>query len=490
MTNSIKPTLLDRAIGYISPKWEAKRLAYREASASYRGTVPYRNGNWSGSSSNSVMIPNRNQQSSARDRARNLDRNSVLASSLLDRAVENVVGLHIAIEPTTDSDDFNEQAEVEWTRFKRDCDVTGRFSFDELTRIILRSKWRDGDVGVVLVDANGLPKLQIIEGDYIDSPPAKYLGGGRAINGIEIDISGRPVKYWIKSVDEKYQSNYTPVNSRDFIFLTNTLSASQYRGMTKFQQAFEWFNHIEGYAEGTVQASRAATLFSLLIKKNNPGGIVRNLPTMTNRAGEDQKYTTIEGGTVKYLGTDEDVVQVDPRHPTQSFPDAIQAFCRFIGLQFGLPIEQVLLDFSRANYTVSRAIKIQVQRTAEIEQQNAADQFVSRVYRWVISKAINEGRITARVPENYWKHEWISHPLQMVDEEKELAAAEKAITLGLDCRTYRARSIGYKFGDLIEQNQKDREAMEAAGLPLIEDKNAVPTGPAAVQQTKQATTNE
>lgn len=485
---SEKATLnrLDKLIEWVAPVWAAKRIAARDFNASYRGTAPTRSsGSWSESQSmTGIRVPTKVQQRGARNRSRSLDRNNVLASSILDRAIENIIGTGIQVQPTTGVKDFDRQALDAWSRFKDSCDVTKRFHYDYMQRLMLRSCFRDGDVGAIMVDNNGQPQKQLIEGDYLESPPSKYIGG-IAVDGVELDASGAPLKFWIRTVDQDWKTTFTSIPERDFQFLACLDRFQEYRGMPLFTQAFDWFDNIEGYAEGTVITARAGTLFSLLIKKNGSNGAVSKLPSMTNSAGNSQRYKSIEGGTIKYLEPDEDVVQVDPKHPTQSFPESIASFCRFVGLKFGLPIEEVLLDYSRANYTVSRAIKMKIQRVAEIHQQNFASNIVSRDYRWVISKAIKTGLITARPPQNYWQHDIIPDPIPLVDPLKDLQASQLGIEMCVNSRTSVARENGKDFLKIIEQNKLDRESMNAAGVPIND--STTPQQAQQQQQTQQDT---
>jgi lambda family phage portal protein len=477
-----KPPLLDRFIGYVSPRLAAERMAYREITASYKGGVPTRlSGSVPSSTSRTnTRLPTQVNQRQASDRARNLDRNNVLASAILDRATENVIGTGIQIEPQTDSEDFNKRAAEVWDDWKQRCDLTGRMHYDEMQRSVFRTAMRDGDVGCALINAGGFPRKQIIMGDYLESPPGRYDGGLR-VDGVEFDPVGMPVRYWIKTVDEKFKTTYTSIAARDFEFMAHTSDVMQVRGMTRFQQAFDLFDMIMGYLDATVVSARAVAFFSLLIKKHQSPSIFKNLPNTANAAGNNQKKINLEPGSVQYLAPDEDVVQVKPEQPISGFPEAIATFCRFVGLQFGLPIEEVLLDYSRANYTVSRAIKMKIQRVSDVLQQDFAAKFVSRDYQWVISNAINAGEFDGIViPDKAWRHEWIPQPLPLVDPNKEIQAAREAIALGVETRTNVALGMGYRFKSLCEQNKRDRALMDENDLPIVDGTGNAPAPPPKV----------
>lgn len=467
-------SLIDRVVSLVSPQRAAQRYLLRrnvsefereQANLSYRGALTTRMGTPFGASTsiNGVRQPTAQDQRSMRDRARNLERNNPLAAGVLDRAVENVIGTGIRVEPRTDNPDFNEQAKKLWHEFTKSCDVRKMRSFEQIQALLVRSELRDGDVGCALVEINGEPKLQPIEGDYIESPPGKY-SGGMTVDGVELNPAGAPSAFYIKTLNEKQATTYTRLAERDFVFLSDPAQFSMVRGVTRFAQSFWLFDHIDGYLEGTVTAARAASYFSLLIKKNNAAKAFGSLGTTTNGQGNSQSTLHLEPGSIQYLQPDEDVVQVSPQQPTQQFPDAIAAFARFVGLPFGLTIEQLLLDFSRTNYSSARAARLQAQQTAEMYQCRFAHKFVSRVYQWFIAKMIKRGVITGEIPEDAWKHEWIPQGRPWVDPTKEIAAARDAVLLGIEARSNLALERGYDFGHLCEQNEEDTKLMIEHGL--------------------------
>jgi capsid protein len=110
------PTLLDRLIGYVSPRWAAERAYFRAAgfATSYRGSASTRLDNsWSSLVPQGVRTRERIQREDFRQmraRARQLERDNVLAAAMLDRATENVVGTGLRARPMSSSPEFNEAA--------------------------------------------------------------------------------------------------------------------------------------------------------------------------------------------------------------------------------------------------------------------------------------------------------------------------------------------------------------------------------------------
>lgn len=459
-------TILDRAIGYISPAMSLRRELARAALASYRGTVPTRLGRTAekSESQTGVKLPRREDQRSARDRARSMERKNPIAGGALERCAENVIGTGIQIEPQTDSPEFNTEAADWWESWKKTSDVRGKCHFDARQFMVFKTMMRDGDIGDLMIDDGFDGKLQAIEGDYIESPIGKY-NGGMMVDGVEMDAAGRPARYWIKSIDPlTYKPTFTAVDAKDFVFLARTFGLNDVRGMTAFITSFDMFDMILGYFEDTVTMSRLATWYTIFIQKTNPQPVIEQLRTSTNGAGESQRVLNGEPGQIMIGKPGEEPKLLNPGMPNQSFPEALAAFVRPVGLAFGLPLEQLLFDWSRANYTVSRAIKMQIQRTADRLQQEFANLYVSRIYQWALSKAVKNGRFKSIVPDRFWAHEWIPQPLPLVDPVKEIAAAAAAVELGVDARSYIARGMGYRFTELCKTNRDDEALMRLYGL--------------------------
>jgi lambda family phage portal protein len=434
------------------------------------------------------------EQRAMRDRARNLDRNNSLASAVLDRAVENVVGTGIAIRPSTDSEEFNKEAGEKWQEWQQKCDLRRMHDFASIQQMTYRALKRDGDVGCILAveqtPEGEVPKLQPMEGEYIETPAGKY--GPAMIDGVELNSAGAPVRFWLRqfNAEKPYDIQHRALLPRDFVYLSNPDRFSVVRGPSQFAQSFELFDQISGYLEGTVMSAKIASYLALVIKKTNATNVLAGFSTHTNTAGQTVRKKLLEPAQTLYLEPGEDAQSFAPNQPTQNFPDAIAAFSRFVGLKFGLTIEQVLLDFSRTNYSSSRAARLQAQQTADMEQFRFAYQFVSRIYQWWLSRTAIVGGFMSKPPEEFWKHEWIPQAKPWVDPSKEIDFAERAVALGVDTRTYIAKGLGYEFNKLCEQNERDRELMEKHKLPIDAgqptEPKAAPTEPKPDEPQEQA----
>jgi lambda family phage portal protein len=432
---------------------------------------------------------------SLRDRSRNLERNNLLACGVLDRVVENVVGTTFRIEPKTLSREFNTAARAWWKGWANTtaCDVRGRLTFGAILRMAYRAKKRDGDVGIVLAetgDEDGgdfppRPRLQVIEPERICSPRRNEYAipkGNQIVDGVEMNAYGRAIAYWVDGGG--YLAKPARVDARDFVFMAHTTRYGDTRGEPGFTGGFGLFGQIMGYLEASVIAARVGASQAMIAKRRDPNaarnalGTMQVMPPNPNVQATAEKWMDIQPGMLHFLNIDEDLVPFNPAHPQQQLPDAIATFARFVGVKFGLTIEQVMLDFSRTTFSSGKMARIQAEATAEIEQEDLATNVVSRIYQWAISKAVKLGEIRVKPPADLWSHEWIPGRRPSPQPEKDIDVAERAVKLGVDARGYIAKSLyGYEFEEVCQQNKADREAMANAGLPIDDAKPAASSAP-------------
>ena len=147
-------------------------------------------------------------------------------------------------------------------------------------------------------------------------------------------------------------------------------------------------------------------------------------------------------------------VAFNPSQPQAQFPDAIRTFARFVGLKFGLTIERVLLDFSGANYSVSRSTSLQEQKTAEIEQDDIYHRLLAKLWRWSISKGVKSGRITVRPPKNMWRHEWMPQGRPLVEPSKDAPGTIALINANLESFKNYCAARGENWEQIAKDNSE------------------------------------
>ena len=174
------PNFLETIIGWISPEAAAKREAWRQVLQEQRsydaGNHGRLNANWR-AVNQSAEFTDRYDRDTVRARARDLERNSDIMNSVIGPFIRNVVGEGLILQAETQSATLNEEIEKLWKVWtkKRNCDVTGTQSLDQILRMAVRRKKVDGGIIFVKRYTSGgvLPfKLQMFEVDELDSAQA------------------------------------------------------------------------------------------------------------------------------------------------------------------------------------------------------------------------------------------------------------------------------------------------------------------------------
>jgi lambda family phage portal protein len=418
-----------------------------------------------------------------RSRSRSLEQTNWLAAAVMDRTLERVIGTKIVVEPRTESVAFNDEVR-RWLKtswYTRACDIRGIFTFSRICHLLYRAKMRDGDAGLLLTeDPQGNPKLQLIEAQRIKTPgnaddlQGIATRGNQIVDGIEMDPNGAHVAYWVATQATGKAPVWERVLERDFLFQFRTSRYTHVRGEPAFRGGYWLFDQIMGYFEAVTVAARIGASAAMIAKRKNPGTPeapnamgARSRGRAGATPGPGTSQVPIVPGMINVIGIDEDLVAFNPAQPTQSFPESIATFCRFIGIRFGLTLEDTLLDFSRTTYSSSKAARAAARAAADVEQEDFSVNVVTRVYQWALSKAVKNGTIKTPPPENFWDHEWLPPVWPSVEPLKDIQAAERGVALGVESRSNYAAMNGYDFAELCVQNGKDQATMVANGLSTV-----------------------
>jgi lambda family phage portal protein len=397
------------------------------------------------------------------DRARQLERNSVIAEGMLSRAVENVVGTGYGLQCQTKSESWNEAVEEKWEKWCRDgADVRGLNTFGELTALSYRSWLRDGDVGLIkLADGH----VQSVESDQIANPMGNIPSRDQ-IDGVNLDERGRPLSYLVvKDPDPQWASvrfgqEFATVPAKDFLFLARRNRLGQTRGLSAFANCSWLIDQIDGMIEATTVSARMAACVGLVITRQTRAS---GLSQTTDSAGNTRRGMTIEPGMIAEIGQGDSVTTVNPHQPNQNFADYIAVLGRLVALTFGLPLEVAFLDFSRTNYSSARAALLQAHLVWE-QHQEMMCRFTSDVFAWWLMREIKAGRISAR--RDALKHSWTTPAWAWIDPDKELKAALAAIDCGLDTYTNVAKTQRRNFKAMQHIRAQEDALKTELGLPL------------------------
>lgn len=283
---------LDNMIAAISPAAACRREAARrmlEEMRSYDAASGDRiNAGWR-VVNQSAELTDRPGRDVVRARARDLERNSDIAQSVLHAYRRNVVGRGYALRALTGDEALDTRLEKAWKRWTdaRNCDVTGEQSFHEILRMMVDRKRVDGGILILFRYTRGglVPfKLQCLEVDELDvSQSSPKHRGNKVVGGVEYNRYRQPVGYWFRQYDlEGYQA-MAPVfvDAKDVFFFKSKRRPSQLREMSDLAPTVTRIRDVNEFITAVSVKERLSAILAIFIKKLFPSGgnIGRNATT-------------------------------------------------------------------------------------------------------------------------------------------------------------------------------------------------------------------
>lgn len=482
---------LDAIIGWFDPEAAARREAWRMVLEEQRhydaGDYSRINSGWY-ATNQSAEYTDRYSRDTVRARARDLERNSDMMNSVIGPFVRNVVGKGLVLQAETGDTNLNEQIEALWKVWckKRNCDVTGTQSLNQILRMAVRRKKVDGGILFVKRYTTGgvLPfKLQMFEVDELDATQSNPKHkGNRVVGGIEYNPFNAPVGYWIRqySLDGITMVEPVYIKADDVIFYFSKRRPSQLREMSDMSQTITRIRDANEFMVAVSVKQRIEACLSVFIKRAIPtAGIGRQGVGAT---GPRQTYDgkTIAPGMIKEMNVGDEIQVVNPQGQATDAASYIKLQQRMIGAGQGISYEATARDMSESTYSSARQGLIEDSMTYAEEDELLAD-VLDEIYETFIISAVLAGKLT--IP-HFWerKDEYFSHtftkpPKDWIDPSKETMATKTAMQSGQKT-----------FKQIAAENGSDwRKQIDdiCEVLKYAKDKHGVDLGGVILGQTEQ-----
>ena len=305
----------------------------------------------------------KNDLAKLRMRARDLVENNDYAKHFIRLLKVNVVGAEgIRLQNKAKdnngrldkmANDLIEAAWKEWCK-KRNCTVSGRYTFREVLNQALETVARDGEFFLRKVrnfDNKYKFALQMIDPALVDEKLNVQLSNGNdIIMGIEIDSWGRPVAYHVKE-NEQYYSRTHRIPANEITHLFVPMAVNAVRSVTWFHTAAKRMHMIDGYEEAELVASRTAAA--------KMGFYTSNVESGAEYVGDDKTddgdlISEVSPGVFEVLPQGMDFKEFDPDHPTSQFGDFMKGVLRGVSAGLGISYSSLAQDLSDANYSSMR----------------------------------------------------------------------------------------------------------------------------------------
>ncbi len=444
-----------------------------------------------------------------RDRARDLDRNNGLARNIRITKRDSVVGERLNLSPRPNwralgkspewAADWSKQVRGVWQTWADTTavDAERRMTFGAMLGMVYDARFLSGSACVVpyWLDRSWTPfrtALKVVEADRL-STPGDRISDANLRDGIEFDINGAPIAYWLENghPDED-------VVNRDYRFPEwERIEAFYPWGRPRFLHIYE--SSRPGQSKGVAAASAVMAEFGLAgkyrltelqatIASSRIAGVLET-PLSDEQAAEmmgvDMKTVgeirrkwrgELTPGSILNIPPGTKFTGFNPGRPATAYAAFMENLSREISAAFGLPFELGTRNFSKTNYSSARAALNEAWRGFRVERARIAEQFCDPVYSMFLEDAIDLGMIEA---EGFYENrpawccaEWIGRSEIPIDPLKDANAKAKMLETGQMTLTRIYESEGRDMETELEtmhrERQLDRELAERFGnSPLL-----------------------
>jgi len=402
-----------------------------------------------------------------RELCRMHDRQSSLFSGILDRAVDNIFGANFDFIPNTGDTELNKKAKEHITaRMERErCDACGINDFTDMAKLTIRAIWNDGDD---LLTKRKDGSVLAFEADQIETPSGVSKDNKRIVLGVEMNEVNRHTAYWVRQRTTKGDYGMAAAGNSMRIPVQYAWMPAyrkrfgQTRGIPFFAAALSFYDRTNNYLDYESLAAELNSMMGLKITKQPteaaPAGSIDNPDT----ADTYDKLQKMVAGMIFELKPGEDVDMIAANRPGEQFEPYIVTCCRIIGVAVGFPLELMMLDFSKTNYSSARASLGEARRMFRGWQKFSEKQICMPWYRWQMSRAIAAGTLPARPELFKARCQWPAW--EYIDPKKEAEGNKLDISNFTKTPSECIRERVGEPDEVFEEIRTDKEKLEAIGL--------------------------
>jgi len=232
------------------------------------------------------------------------------------------------------------------------CDFDGRTDWWGLQADIARSLVIDGESFVQIITTADGPKLRLIPSELVDSTLTREIGGGaNIIQGVEFNVDGQRVAYWVLPVKptSQFATYEAPIRipENQILHVFKPLAPGQTRGISWLAPIILAAGDFDQLMDALLLGAKVAAMHS---------GFITNLNGTTADSYETDSdgMTGITPGGLHRLGFGEDIKFNSPGQ-TQELGAFIRLQLQQLAAGLGLPEHLLSGDLTGANYSSLRA---------------------------------------------------------------------------------------------------------------------------------------
>ncbi|MDC7218635.1 MAG: phage portal protein [Spirochaetales bacterium] len=442
----------------------------------------------------------------AREQARKVRRESLIAKGLLRRLTDNVINTGLTWEssplwdmiPDAPENDearqkFTTNAENYWKLYagSTEADIKGKFTFRQLQRQIFQMGEAEGEVFLILryiSDPNRISNVAIqkIENDQVATDyDTDYVSevnarGGWLDKGIEYDSTGREVAVWLRESlgDDPVRIPYFGNSGRRFVIHYSHNSFNMSHGLSSLCNMVYELAKLAEYDENELEATVANALWMGVIeadkdvKSRKSGANFRPAGVSPSPTHEEPAYTPgvdsvkIDGKALimNTLNPGWSFKGFQPTRPNQNYEKFVEAFETRICGYFGMPLSVYKQKF-QSSYSAARTEILFFWNSVMVYRDDMISGFLAPYHEAVFSEWVKAGVLkcpgfgTPIISKAWLYGSWTGISRPVVDPVKEANAVEKRLKLGhttgeREAKTHNGSDFAENINRLSFENPK------------------------------------
>ena len=406
-----------------------------------------------------------------RELCRKNDRETSLFSGILDRALDNIFGSNFDFVPKTGNEGLNNQVkDYIDARMKAEmCDASGVMDFIDIAKTAIRGVWTDGDL-LMVKKPNG--SMLTFEADQVASPTAgENTKGERIIQGVELNENNRPVGYWVKQRNTTNNYGGVDIHSKyKRVAAPNTIAPAyrkrfgQSRGVPYLASILGTYERFNNYLDFEQFAAEQNAMIGWKITRKSADSLLPGDIDNINGESQDifEKMQQMYQGMMLELEDGEDVSMFGADRPAVNFDKYVIICCRLIGVGVGYPLELMLLDYSKTNYSSGRMGMAEAKRMFRSWQRFAGTKICLPWYKWQIARGMASGELPANPDLFEVRLQWPAW--EMIDKKKEADGDNIAINNRSKSVSQCIRERGDVPKEVFEEIANEQKLMAELGI--------------------------
>ncbi|MCK9177064.1 MAG: phage portal protein [Clostridiales bacterium] len=379
--------------------------------------------------------------------SRDFFRNNLIYKGIIDRALDFIVGGGFELQAK------NREVDRLWDEWLDTAEVTGRYRGVKLARAIGREFFVTGEAIIKKVQED---RLQLIEAEQVR---------GHEDSGITYDAVGRVQSFRVHPWTAEQKPILVP--AREMLYVCDYERPSSQRGVPLMQSAFPMLHRIADVCDS--EAISWSLLSRLFLKYQSDGEDSPFAPS----ASTPLQWQELSYATVAHIGRDDLLESMTRDIPGKNFGDTLREFCRLLGLPVGMPLELILMDWTRSNYSQSKAALLLSWKRFESLQNIFLQDFYEPLFDWWFTSLVARGAVED-TPENR-EHKFITPQYPWLDAAAEVSAYEKKLALGLTTHSDVVKALQEEREQVLDQRESEiRDAIERSRRLAEETGERVP----------------